>query len=60
MVSSGVSIRLPYHTLIGLMLGYRRVSELRSAFPDVEAKAKDEALLDTLFPKRHSWIVPMV
>lgn len=53
-------IRLPYHTLIGLMLGYRRVSELRSAFPEVEASAKDEALLDILFPKRHSWVVPMV
>lgn len=59
-ISPEAPIRLPYHTLIGLMLGYRRVSELRSAFPDVEASAKDETLLEILFPKRLSWVIPIV
>jgi hypothetical protein len=42
-----------------LLFGYRDLTELRHAFPDVWTKGEARALLPTLFPRRASWVVPL-
>lgn len=41
-----------------LLLGYRSLAELRYAFPDAWAD-ECQPVLETLFPKQHSWALPM-
>ncbi|MEM7032232.1 MAG: GNAT family N-acetyltransferase [Chloroflexota bacterium] len=42
-----------------LLLGYRSLTELNQIFPDVKAKENVRLLIDTLFPKQHSLLMPM-
>lgn len=41
------------------LFGYRSLEELRSIYPDVWAEGDAVALLDTLFPKRPSLLLPL-
>jgi hypothetical protein len=40
-----------------LLLSYRSLDELRAFYPDVWADERAKLLLDTLFPKSHSWVM---
>lgn len=42
-----------------LLLGYRSLTELRTIFPDVWANNEVQLLLDILFPKQYSRLMPM-
>lgn len=47
----------PPLVFLQLLFGYRSLSELRHAFPDVWANDEAQLLLDVLFPKRQSYLV---
>jgi hypothetical protein len=49
----------PPRVFLQLLLGYRSLSELRHAFPDVWVDEAALALLQTLFPPHASWVVPL-
>lgn len=50
----------PGLTFLQLLFGHRSLSELKYAFADVSARDGDTAvLLNILFPKQPSWIVPL-
>jgi hypothetical protein len=42
-----------------LLLGYRSLDELRAIFPDVWVKDDQRYLVNTLFPKQHSFVDPL-
>lgn len=46
----------PPLVFLQLLFGHRSLAELRAAFPDVRADDEATPLLDTLFPKRLSWV----
>jgi hypothetical protein len=48
----------PPLVFIQLLLGHRSLGELRQSFPDVWAKELATPLLEALFPRRHSWVLP--
>ena len=52
------SAGFPPGTFLQLLFGYRSLAELRYAFPDCWANEASKPLLNILFPKRHSWLVP--
>ncbi|WP_376797572.1 GNAT family N-acetyltransferase [Thermogemmatispora sp.] len=49
----------PPLVFLQLLFGYRSLEELSYAFPDVDVKPTAEMLLQTLFPKRPSWVIPL-
>lgn len=49
----------PPLVFLQLLFGYRSLAELRHAFPDVRADEETVLLLETLFPPRLSWTVPL-
>ncbi len=49
----------PPGVFLQLLFGYRSLDELRQAFPDVFVTKRTELLLQALFPKRPSWVVPL-
>lgn len=49
----------PALIFLQLLFGYRSLDELRSTFPDVQAKGEAEVLLKALFPKKFSWVMPL-
>jgi len=49
-------VNIPPLAFIPLLLGYRTVEELRTAYPDVNVKPAWRLLVDTLFPKVTSFI----
>lgn len=50
----------PGLTFLQLLFGHRSLSELKYAFADVSARSGDTAvLLNILFPKQPSWIIPL-
>ncbi len=49
----------PPLVFLQLLFGYRSLSELRHAFPDVWANDEVVPLLNILFPARPSWAVPL-
>lgn len=49
----------PPLTFLQLLLGYRSLEELRAIFPDVWAQSEVTLLIDTLFPKQPSVLLPM-
>lgn len=53
------SAGFPPLVFLQLLFGYRSLSDLRHAFPDVEANEEIEPLLNILFPARPSWVVPL-
>lgn len=56
---SEVSAAFPPGVFLQLLFGYRDLTELRHAFPDVGQNGAAHALLPTLFPKRESWVIPL-
>lgn len=49
----------PPLVFLQLLFGHRSLTELRDAFPDVRALPEAAALLDALFPKRHSRVIAL-
>jgi hypothetical protein len=50
----------PALVFLQLLFGYRSLDELRYAFPDVWIeKSGAEVLLNALFPKKFSWVMPL-
>jgi predicted acetyltransferase len=50
----------PELTFLQLLFGHRSIEELRQNFVDCQVENGDTAvLLDVLFPKRPSWVVPL-
>jgi GNAT superfamily N-acetyltransferase len=49
----------PSLVFLKLLFGYRSLEELRYAFPDCWASEEPALLLNALFPKRASWVVPL-
>ena len=51
-------ICMPFAAFVPLVLGCRSVDELREHYPDVGAEGIWKLMLETLFPKRESFIFP--
>jgi hypothetical protein len=49
----------PPLVFLKLLFGYRSLAELRYAFPDCWAGEEQELLLNALFPRKESWLVPL-
>jgi GNAT superfamily N-acetyltransferase len=49
----------PPFVFLKLLFGYRSLEELRYAFPDCWADEEPTLLLNALFPKQASWVVPL-
>jgi GNAT superfamily N-acetyltransferase len=49
----------PPLVFLKLLFGYRRLKELNDIFPDAFCKPEAQPILDGLFPRRPSWIVPL-
>lgn len=49
----------PPLVFLKLLFGYRSLEELRYAFPDCWASEEPALLLNALFPKQVSWVVPL-
>jgi hypothetical protein len=49
-------VRLPYDAFAPLITGHNSFDELRIQYPDADARGGWRLLLDTLFPKRHSYL----
>ena len=51
-------IRMPFAAFVPLAMGYRSADELRDQFPDVSVHGMWKLMLETLFPKRESFLYP--
>ncbi|GAC1645790.1 MAG: hypothetical protein NVS4B12_12150 [Ktedonobacteraceae bacterium] len=50
----------PALVFLQLLFGHRNLDELRYAFPDVRIeKSEAEVLINALFPKKFSWVIPL-
>ena len=50
----------PFNTFLNLLFGHKSLDELDLAFADAYASnSKGQILLDALFPKQPSWIIPL-
>ncbi len=49
----------PPLVFLQLLFGYRSLAELRYAFPDCWADEETTLLLNALFPKKESWVIPL-
>jgi hypothetical protein len=49
----------PYHMFLNVLLGHRSALELRQALTEISINRKSRVLLDILFPKQRSWIMPI-
>jgi GNAT superfamily N-acetyltransferase len=54
----GAHAGFPPLTFTQLLLGYRSLDEMLAIYPDVWANDEGRALLDALFPKRMSFVLP--
>jgi len=52
-------IGFPPLVFLQLLFGYRSLHELRSLYPDVWAEGEAATVLDALFPKRQSSLIPL-
>jgi hypothetical protein len=52
-------IGFPPLVFLQLLFGYRSLHELRSLYPDVWAEGEAAPVLDALFPKRQSSLIPL-
>ena len=56
MGADGGDLLIPPEALIRLVLGYRKLDELRDAWPDIVIKAESRRIIDALFPKMESYL----
>lgn len=49
----------PPLTFLQLLFGFCSLAELRIVYPDCLAWGDELVVLETLFPKQHSWVVPV-
>jgi hypothetical protein len=49
----------PPLVFLQLLFGYRSLKELQTTFPDCWADEEPALLLNALFPKQVSWVVPL-
>jgi GNAT superfamily N-acetyltransferase len=54
------SARFPAHTFLHVLLGHRSIDELRHIFPDCAASQEAKALIECLFPKQASYVLPII
>ena len=52
-------IGFPPLVFLQVLFGYRSLHELRSLYPDVWAEGEAAPVLDALFPKRQSSLIPL-
>ncbi len=52
-------VRFPPLVFLQAVFGYRSLDALRAAFPDALVNDNVELLVKTLFPARHSWVLPL-
>ncbi len=53
----GYGVTFPWHLFWNLVMGDQSADELRAVLPDIDiSSGKDKILLNTLFPKRASWL----
>ncbi|MBZ0285667.1 MAG: GNAT family N-acetyltransferase [Anaerolineae bacterium] len=57
--SGNFDISFPWHTFWNVVFGQHTYDDLRNVLPDVWANSKSAVLLDALFPKKQSWIIPI-
>ncbi len=50
---------IPALVFLKLLFGHRTLSELRDAFPDVNAGDEARPILEALFPRRSTWLLPL-
>jgi hypothetical protein len=50
---------IPSLVFLKLLFGYRSLAELRDAFPDVVAGDEARPVLEALFPRRPTWLLPL-
>lgn len=50
---------IPSLVFLKLLFGHRSLAELRDAFPDVNADDDARPLLEALFPRRPTWLLPL-
>ena len=50
---------IPPLVFLQLLFGYRSLHELRGIYPDVFAEGEAATVLDALFPKRLSSLIPL-
>ncbi|WP_026370495.1 GNAT family N-acetyltransferase [Kallotenue papyrolyticum] len=49
----------PPLVFLQLLFGHRSLAELRDAYPDVWANHEAATVLEAIFPKRRSWVLPL-
>ncbi len=54
--AGSVSVKMPPDAFMPLVLGYRSVQDTHDAYPDFTVKNELKPLVETLFPKRESYI----
>jgi hypothetical protein len=50
---------IPSLVFLKLLFGHRSLAELRDAFPDVIAGDDARPVLEALFPRRPTWLLPL-
>ena len=50
---------IPPLVFLKLLFGHRSLAELRDAFPDVMANDEARPILEALFPRRSTWLLPL-
>ena len=58
--ANAADAHLPWHMLLALIFGYRNFEDLAYILPDCEANAKARLLFQILFPRKQSWLMPLV
>ena len=54
----GAHAGFPPLTILQLLFGHRSLDELKAAYPDISTNDEGRALLDALFPKQASFVLP--
>jgi GNAT superfamily N-acetyltransferase len=55
----GTTGYFPPHTFLQLVFGHRTAADLRTLLPDARVKDTYAPLVETLFPRRASWALPL-
>src|SRR5690606_34669911 len=52
----GYDISFPWHLFWNVVFGDHNINDIRAILPDVWPNGKAAVLMDTLFPKKQSWL----
>ena len=56
----GYDISFPWHLFWNVVFGQHSSDEIRAILPEVSTNGKGKVLMDTLFPKKKSWLKGVV